>query len=163
MSVHRDSQAITAAVSELDPHQVLELNTSRSPEATETLGTELAVALRPYQPSALVIWSSTDNAVLAHVAARELHVEVVASYKDLGRLSLDRDLPPQAAVALIGGIWRTPRELSALQALVQNQGASVAVAAAVVETESLRAAGASGLSTISLIGSPPTPSSRPRS
>jgi adenine/guanine phosphoribosyltransferase-like PRPP-binding protein len=163
MSAPHDSQAIADAVSELDPNRILELNTSRSPDAVETLGVALARALRPYQPTALVTWNSTDNGVLAHVVARELHVAVVAAYEDLGLLSLDRDLPSEGVVAVIAGMWRTPRELSALRELVRNQGATVAVAAAVIDTESLRTTEATGLPTIALVDSQPTPSSGPQS
>jgi hypothetical protein len=162
MSVPPDSQAIADAVSQLDPNRVLELNTSRSPDSVETLGVALAQALRSYQPSALVTWNSTDNGVLAHVVARELHVAVVAAYEDLGLLSLDRDLPSEGVVAVIAGMWRTPRELSALRELVRNQGATVAVAAAVIDTESLHTAAAAGLSTIALVGTQSTQTSGPQ-
>lgn len=161
MSVPPDSQAIADAVSQLDPNRALELNTSRSPHAVETLGAALAQALRPFEPTTLVTWNSTDNGVLAHVVARELHVAVVAAYEDLGLLSLDRDLPAEAVVAVIAGMWRTPRELSALRELVRNQGATVGVAAAVIDTESLHTAAATGLSTIALVSTQSTQNSRP--
>jgi adenine/guanine phosphoribosyltransferase-like PRPP-binding protein len=106
------------------------LNTAVSPGAVDIIAEALADSLSPTQPHAVVVWNTSDECVLAHAVARRLGVSVLRACEVEGLLSLDRDPPPDARLALLATQWST-RRLTALRNLVAARGGqSVAVAAA---------------------------------
>ncbi|KUL55370.1 hypothetical protein ADL22_00265 [Streptomyces sp. NRRL F-4489] len=124
------------------------LDTARSTAATETVGKALAAALEPYRPQALAVWRTGDDMVLAHIAARELGAELLYASATAGILAFDRTPAPGRRVALLAAAW-TEQGLSSLRTLAERtHGLDAVVAAAVVDTPALRAAG--GLATLHL-------------
>jgi hypothetical protein len=107
------------------------LDTARSPRDVDVLGEGLAEEIRAAaSPAALVVWDTSDEAVLAHVVARYLGIGVLRAFEVEGLLGLDPDVGPGAPVALLATQWGE-RRLAILRKLVANRGGlTVAVAAA---------------------------------
>ncbi|OLT08863.1 hypothetical protein BJF90_12110 [Pseudonocardia sp. CNS-004] len=107
------------------------LNTARSPRDVDVLGARLAEEIRAVAaPTALVVWDTSDEAVLAHVVARSLDVGVLRAFEVEGILGLDPDIADGTPVALLATQWGE-RRLATLRTLVENRGGrTVAVAAA---------------------------------
>lgn len=106
------------------------VNTRTDPASTEVIGHALAEALREPAPEHIAIWLSPDDAVLAHIVARELGATVIVATEQEGVLRLQ---PPPAAgapVALLASAWR-PRQRRALHALTAATGAEIVAVAAV--------------------------------
>jgi hypothetical protein len=114
------------------------LNTAASPAGVETLGVALAAALREHRIEAVAIWSTPDEAVLAHIVARELGAGVCHVDEVLGLVTLRPGIGPEARTALIATAWPEPARLATLRGVVGNHRARPAVVAAVVSTPVLR-------------------------
>jgi hypothetical protein len=110
------------------------LNTGLDPVLVETVGAAIADRLREHEPDVLVIWDSSDEAVLAHTVANRLKVRVARAFEESGLLFLDQDLAPGARAALLATVWASPRRLSSLALLTEVKRATVVVAAAVFGT-----------------------------
>ncbi|MDX3107932.1 hypothetical protein ACIBO5_02675 [Nonomuraea angiospora] len=113
------------------------LNTGVSPGDIETIGRAMADALRGYRPAAVVIWNTSDEAVLAHVIARELDISVVRAEQIEGVVVLHPDVAPGTEVALIATTWDRPEKVTTLQNLIATKQADVTVVAAVLHTPAL--------------------------
>ncbi|MBK1787567.1 hypothetical protein [Prauserella cavernicola] len=124
------------------------VNTGRSPRDVEVLGRALAESLRPRNPETLVVWNTSDEAVLAHAVARELGVIVRRASEVEGILALDEPMAPGTRVALVATTW-DGRWLETLRRLVLGSGGELVVAAAVLGSDVLDAV--SGLPTTSLV------------
>jgi hypothetical protein len=86
----------------------------------------------------LVVWDTSDEAVLAHAVARCLGVGVLRASEVEGRLGLDRDLEPGAPVVPLATQW-VDRRLTTLRKLVENQGGRTVAVAAVLGSAALTA------------------------
>jgi len=107
------------------------LNTAQSPRDVDVVGEGMAAQIRAVAaPAALVVWDTSDEAVLAHVVARNLDVGVLRAFEVEGLLRVSPDIPAGAPVALLATQW-SERRLANLRTLVANRGGqTVAVAAA---------------------------------
>jgi hypothetical protein len=117
------------------------INTARSPQDVDLVGEGLADEVRTRaaaRPRALVVWDTSDEAVLAHVVAGRLGIGVLRASEIEGRLGLDRDPEPGAAVALLATHWSS-RRLATLRQLIANRGAHAVAVAAVLESPALAA------------------------
>jgi hypothetical protein len=114
------------------------LNTAVSPADVETIGAALAEALREHRLDAVAVWSTRDEAVLAHIVARELKATVCYADEIEGLVSLQPEIAPGSRTVLLATAWHTPSRLAVLQAVVGNQQAEPVVIAAVISTPVLR-------------------------
>jgi len=115
------------------------LNTDISPPDVEAVGRALAVAVAEHQPDLIAVWHSSDDAVLAHVVARELGASVLRAAELEGVLSFQLDPEPGCRVALLATVWQSARRLDALRSLTNTRGLQVATVAAVLRSEPLAA------------------------
>ncbi|GAA1210524.1 hypothetical protein [Prauserella alba] len=113
------------------------INAARSPRDVEALGRALAESLRPSRPQNLVMWSTCDDAVLAHVTALNLDIPVTRASEVEGILSFDEPFAPGTRVALVATHW-SGRRLSTLRRFVHGRGGEVVALGAVMASEALR-------------------------
>jgi hypothetical protein len=131
---------VAAAVHELgiaDDTYGPTLNTHLDPAALEVVGRGLAEGLRPYAPRQIGVWHSADDAVLAHVVARELGATVVRSFALEGVVGLHPSVRPGTRVAFLATAWE-PAQLNTLLALATTHRIEVAAVGAVLLTPALR-------------------------
>ncbi|MFI6896919.1 hypothetical protein ACIBM4_22720 [Streptomyces sp. NPDC050256] len=114
------------------------LNTTVSLSAVELVGTALCEALRPYCPTTLAFWNSSDDSVLGHVVARELGASVVRADELAGIAALSNEIAAGARVALLATAWTNEKYLKALTAIVRKRSAEVVAVASVFESAGLR-------------------------
>ncbi|MHA6627110.1 hypothetical protein ACU61A_16880 [Pseudonocardia sichuanensis] len=117
------------------------VNTARSPRAVDVIGERLAGAISGCAvdpPHALLVWDTSDEAVLAHAVARCLDVGVLRASEVEGRLGLDRDLEPGTLVVPMATQW-VDRRLATLRKLVDNRGGRTVAVAAVLGSAALAA------------------------
>lgn len=114
------------------------LNTTASAADAETIGTALAEALRAHRIEAVALWSTPDEAVLAHIVARELGATVHHADELEGLVTFQPEIVPDTRAALIATAWPEPQRLATLLAAVGNHWAQPAAVAAVVATPVLR-------------------------
>jgi hypothetical protein len=113
-----------------------------SPAVPEALGHALAEQLRQYQPTAVVFWSSCEASVLCHVVARELGVNVLPAYDDLGRLSLGRRPENGATIVAVDVEWADyPGVLPLIRTVAGAGGTVVAVGTVLYTSHADAAAG----------------------
>jgi hypothetical protein len=115
------------------------VNTARSPRDVDVIGEGLADEFgtrAAAAPQALVVWDTSDEAVLAHAVARRLGIGVLRASEDEGRLGLDRDLEPGTPVALLATRW-DGRRLASLRKLVGSRGGEVVAVAAALDSGAL--------------------------
>ena len=122
-----DREQRILGVSALGPTATLD-----SPPVHECLGAGLAELVRPYRPGVVAYWNSPDAAVLAHVVARTLGVDVLAAYEDLGRLIVSRTPAPDTVAVLVGWDWDDSPGPQALVRTLTGAGCAVAAAATVL-------------------------------
>lgn len=124
------------------------VNTGSSPRYVEVLGRALAEELRESNAETLVIWSTPDEAVLAHAVALPLGATVRSASEVEGILTLDEPIAPGQRAALLATEWEG-RWLAKLRQLVLGSGGELVAAAAVVGSEALGAV--TGLVTAALV------------
>lgn len=112
------------------------VNTAPSPRAVDVLGEGLAEALRPAQAHALVIWDTSDEAVLAHAVAFRLGVCVLRASELEGIIALDREVEPGARLVPLATCW-TGRRLAALRGVIGARGGRTVAVAAVLGSAAL--------------------------
>ncbi|HET6356866.1 hypothetical protein [Streptomyces sp.] len=143
--------AVRAAVRELgiapDTHGPT-LNTAVSSAAVELVGRSLSEALRPYRPTAVTFWNSSDEAVLGHVVARELGAAVVRADDVEGLVALSTEIAPDARVVLLATAWTNPMRLQALVAMARVGPVEIVAVASVLASPEQAA---SELPTVSLL------------
>jgi len=99
------------------------------PKETEKAGKKLAQALGSQSISVVVCWDKAEDAVLAHVVARELGVPVCYAYESGGIMGLESRLPAGASTALVSDVFRHQNDLAGLAGVVTNSGYTVAAVA----------------------------------
>lgn len=104
------------------------------PALSERLGTQLARLIAPTRPGLVLGWLGPDEAVLAHIVARELGVPVARASLDLGRLTVEPDGWPSDRVALVATSWGRDLPLAPLRKVVGHT-ADVVAAAEIVTTD----------------------------
>jgi hypothetical protein len=114
------------------------LNTASSPAAVETIGRGLAQALRSYRPGALAIWNTRDDAILAHVVARELGVIVLRADETDGVAAL-QPTGQGTRTVFLAAAWDDPRRIAVSRTLMTAGNAKLAALAAVFGTPALQA------------------------
>ena len=106
----------------------------RGPAVTERLGASIANRTRAYNPDVVASWFGPDEAVLAHIVARELDAVRTAIELDLGLLSLESELPPASKILLVSTSWNSRRPLAPLRTLLEGQGHTIVAAASLVRS-----------------------------
>ncbi|MDI2032481.1 hypothetical protein QFW96_27935 [Saccharopolyspora sp. TS4A08] len=112
------------------------VNTGGSPRHVEVLGRALAEELRASNAETLVIWSTPDEAVLAHAVALQLGATVRRASEVEGILTLDEPIAEGQRAALVATRWEG-RWLAKLREFVVGSGGELVAAAAVVGSEAL--------------------------
>ncbi len=104
------------------------------PAVLELSGRELAAGvldrLGGGQATAVACWENADDAVLAHVVARELSVPVWHALEVEGLVALDRDLADATATVLVLESLQAPSDIAGLAGVVANNGGQVVAVAA---------------------------------
>jgi hypothetical protein len=114
-------------------------DTAQSPRDVDVLGEGLAEEIRAAaSPAALIVWDTSDEAVLAHVVARHLGIGVLRASEVEGLLGLDPDVGPGTPVALLATQWGE-RRLATLRKLVANRGGRTVAVAAALDSPALAA------------------------
>lgn len=119
------------------------------PTRVERVGTSLAEQLRQLQPSVVGCWDSSEDAVLAHVVARELGISTRPAVEIEGIVSLLRPVREGGRVVLVAESF-APRSLAALAGVMRHAGATVVGVGAVtgpVDTAETEAADAAVVTT----------------
>lgn len=101
------------------------------PARTERVGTRLAQRLAGQGITAIVCWDASEDAVLAHVVARELGVGLRLADEIEGIVTLERTLPDGAVVAMVGAELTARTAVSGLAGVVRHSGGRVAAVATV--------------------------------
>lgn len=101
------------------------------PARTERVGTRLAQRLAGQGITAIVCWDASEDAVLAHVVARELGVGLRLGDEIEGIVTLERTLPDGAVVAMVGAELTARTAVSGLAGVVRHSGGRVAAVATV--------------------------------
>ena len=117
------------------------VNTARSPRDVDIVAEGLANEIRARtaaQPQALIVWDTSDEAVLAHAVARCLGIGVLRASEVEGMLGLDRDLESGVPVALLATQWGSQR-LATLRKLISNRGGQTVAVAAALDSPALTA------------------------
>lgn len=100
------------------------------PETAETTGRHLAAQLGDVGAHAVLSWDVTEDAVLGHIVARELHVPLWRAVDVEGIIELFRALPEGTAVVLVADAIRRPMDLTGLVGIVRHYGGRTAGIAA---------------------------------
>jgi hypothetical protein len=111
-----------------------ETPTLDDPARTERVGTALAGRLRDKGITAVVCWDDSEDAVVAHVVARELGVGLRLAEEIEGIVTLERPLPENAVVALVAEELTARTAVAGLAGVVRHSGARVAAVATVRTT-----------------------------
>jgi hypothetical protein len=112
----------------------------RDPAVAEWLGLRMANILGPRRPDIIVYWADGDDAVLAHVVARELGAERGGAWLDLGRITVPAPLPAGARIALVAAEWSPSTPLAPLRVAMSSHG-EVVGAVAISDLDPTPAAG----------------------
>lgn len=99
------------------------------PKETEKAGKKLAQALGSQSISVVVCWDKAEDAVLAHVVARELGVPVCYAYESGGIMGLESKLTAGASAALVADVFTHQNDLAGLAGVVTNSGYTVVAVA----------------------------------
>lgn len=92
------------------------------PATTETTGRHLAKQLNEVGAQAVLCWDVTEDAVLAHVVARELGVPLWRAVDVEGMIELARAIPKNTSVVLVADTLRQPTSLAGLMGIVSHHG-----------------------------------------
>lgn len=106
------------------------------PARTERVGIRLAERLGGLGVTAVACWDSSEDAVLAHVVARELGVGLRLANEVEGIITLERPLPDGTVVALVGEELTARTAVSGLAGVARHSGARV-IAVATVRTPAI--------------------------
>lgn len=101
------------------------------PARTERVGTRLADRLSGKGITAVVCWNASEDAVLAHVVARELGVGLRLADEIEGIITLEGVLPDGAVVALVGSELTARTAVSGLAGVARHSGGRIAAVATV--------------------------------
>lgn len=101
------------------------------PARTERVGARLAERLAGKGVTAVVCWDSSEDAVIAHVVARELGVGLRLADEVEGIITLEHPLPDDALVALVGEELTARTAVSGLAGVTRHSGARIAAVATV--------------------------------
>ena len=102
---------------------------TRDPEGVEDLGVALADALRPHEPTVVMVWEGVADAVLAHVVARELGARIVLAFDADGLVAHTGALARGARVAVLTDTVEQSTTLEAMTTYARQSGAQIAVLA----------------------------------
>lgn len=134
------NDSIAAALSVLTPAgPAKKINTVGDPAAADAAGRALAAGIRDAAGAAdvVAVWDHAEDAVLAHVVARELGARVVRGSDVEGILELDTEVPTAARAVVLSDAFRHGTALSPLAALLAHRGAEVVAVAAIDATDAL--------------------------
>lgn len=107
------------------------------PPGAEALGRSLSEALRPWQPTKVLVWEDIENSVLAHIVARELGVTATRVLDASGVLDYDGSFGPADRVVIVADAFRTDFPINAMRALTENHGGRVVAFGALINTPAL--------------------------
>ncbi|MET7994727.1 hypothetical protein ABZU76_27920 [Amycolatopsis sp. NPDC005232] len=112
------------------------LDTPTDPAATEVVGSALAELLAQHTLDQVAVWHGADDAVLAHVVARQLGATVTRASELEGVVGFHPPVTAGTRIALVGTAWE-PARLRTLLNLAATARAEVVAVAAVLATPAL--------------------------
>lgn len=115
------------------------------PARTERMGKAIATEASALDVSTVVCWDLSEDAVLAHVVARELGVGLVRAVEIEGIVALLQPIADGARTALVAEIFRARTGLAGLSGVVAHAGGvvvAVGSASGAIEVADTEAAGA---------------------
>ncbi|APU16820.1 MULTISPECIES: hypothetical protein [Actinoalloteichus] len=116
------------------------LDLSRSPAAAERLGRIAAAELRSHAVDLVVAWDDARDAVLSHIAARELGVARVTVYEDLGQVIVAAHRLHGARLGVVFATEDDRHDLGPLTAITTRGGGEVVATVVAVRSDELAAA-----------------------
>lgn len=122
------------------------------PARTERVGSGLAARLSGQGITTVVCWDTSEDAVLAHVVARELGVGLRLANEVEGIITLERPLPDDAVVGLVGEELTARTAVSGLAGVARHSGARVIAVATVATPAIVAGTEAEGASVITAEG-----------
>jgi hypothetical protein len=129
------------------------INVLSEPAAAERAGVELAGGLARENVQVVLSWDESEDAVLAHVIAREVGARTVQVFNSGGILFLTDVINSGERVVLVGDAFRSSNALLGPIGLVHGTDAEVAVVAAIKSTEHLESLDAGDIDVITLVSS----------
>ena len=121
------------------------------PLGAEELGRLLSQRLRPFGPTAVLLWEDPQDVVLGHIVARELGIIAVRSYNEEVLIELAGTLPPKSRVLLLTDAFRDAGLLRAMRGIVERHGGTVVASAALAQTDALATVDQAGDAAVSLV------------
>lgn len=118
---------------------LLKYSALRDPEGAERLATTLAKLVRRLDetPNLIVVWGDSEDAVLAHIVARELGIRSIRTWDADGLVAHSGSLPDTGARALLlTDVLHDATPVRALETFIEQHDGSVVGIAALVHTES---------------------------
>lgn len=116
----------------------------RQPARTEQVGAALAAAVADLDIGTVVCWDTTEDAVLGHVAARELGAELCLAVEIEGIVSLLQPLSGDTRVALVSEEFKARTGLAGLAGVVRHSGGTVVAVGSVAAAPSVAGTEAEG-------------------
>jgi len=118
----------------VDPTGLSKYSALSDPDGAERLGLAVAERVRGRGANVVVIWEEPEDAVLAHIVARELGVRTVRTWNEEGLVGHAGTLPDTPRALLLADAFRDVEPLLAMKAFVEQQGGSVVAAGVLVTT-----------------------------
>jgi hypothetical protein len=95
----------------------------RRPEVVEAAATEVVNAIREAAPDVILTWDALDDAVLAHVVARQLAIQTVLVHEPQeGIVELFPTLAPGSRVVLLAASFDRTNTIRSAASLVGHRG-----------------------------------------
>jgi adenine/guanine phosphoribosyltransferase-like PRPP-binding protein len=107
------------------------------PAGTERLGALLAERVRSLDPTVVIAWEDPEDAVLAHVVARELGVRALRAWNADGLVDQSSALNADDRAVLVLDALRDPAAVRAVRGIVERDGAQLAGTAVLALTDQL--------------------------
>lgn len=110
----------------------VDFDATRSPAAAERVGEAIAQRLRQFKPETLFTWDEAADAIIAHVAARQLGIRAALFRVDEGLIYADVELVRGRRAGLV--VARPPDRIryDALQRFISTHDGTLVVTAEVV-------------------------------
>jgi len=145
MTTPHPDPAVAQAVSTLvipDGGDTVKLDITRSAEAAEFAGRALAAQLSHHKPEILVTWEQPDEAILAHIVARQLGLRAVLFGVYGGVIPLEAALIRNRRVGLVVTRLSQTADYDILVRFLASNAASLVVVGEVLRgTDAPRSAG----------------------
>lgn len=127
------------------------INVVCDPVVAERVGSLLAEALKGHGADVVVSWDGAEDAVLAHIVARDLGVRTAQVFESEGILRLTDPVMKGARALLLADTFRSANSLVGPIGLVHNVGATTVAVGSILSTVHLDAVRAGGIPVVALV------------